>query len=63
MIGVTIGVQKEYFKVVDLLKKSYTGSVWNSTYQSAAFDYIDTDGSRHEVLRRSSYESNVMVVQ
>ena len=43
------GRQRSFFQIMDLLKQSYTGRVWNTTFKTAFFNYKDTSGQIHQV--------------
>ena len=44
-----VGEGRPFFEVIDLLKQSYTGRVWNTTFKTAFFNYKDTSGQIHQV--------------
>ena len=43
------GRQESYFAITALLKQSYTGRVWNTTFKTPFFNYKASDGHIHQV--------------
>ena len=43
------GHQKSFFVITDLLKQSYTGRVWNTTFKTPFFNYKASDSHIHQV--------------